>query len=270
MRRRLVAGQLWAFVFLALRRLIELFVLRFCSEESKEVELLALRQEVAVLRRQVGRSQYRPADRALLTLLSRVVPRSRWQLTFSVTPATLLGWHRRLVAKRWTYLHRRPGRPPVDEGIRHLVIRMAKENPSWGYRRIQGELIKLGVRLAPSSIAKIMREEGFGPAPRRTGPSWRHFLRAQAGHIVAIDFFCVDTAFFKRLYVLFFLEHGRRQVWITGVTAHPDRHWVTQQARNVTWELAEAGLQARFVLHDRDTNTRSLSTMSSGQRERRS
>jgi len=222
------------------------------TEQSKDVELIALRHKVAILRRQVGRCAYEPADRALLAALSRFLPRSSWA-TFGVTPATLLSWHRRLVARRWTYPHRPPGRPPVDDQTTALVVRLARENPRWGYRRNQGELGKLGVLLAASTIAKILRDHGLGPAPRRSGPTWREFLRAQASGIVATDFLHVDTVLFKRLYVLFFVELGRRRVWITGVTAHPDAGWVTQQARNVTADLADAGITTRYLVRDRDT-----------------
>ena len=135
-----------------------------------------------------------------------------------MTPETLLAWHRRLVARHWTYPHRRSGRPPVDEETTRLVVRLATETSRWGYRRIQGELIKLGIRLAASTIARILKDHGIRPAPRRAGPTWRAFLRAQASHIVATDFFTVDTLMLKRLYVLFFIELGRRRVWITGVT----------------------------------------------------
>jgi len=207
---------------------------------------------LAILRRQVGRPTYEPADRALLAALSRLLPRSRWG-AFGVTPATLLTWHRRLVARHWTYPQRRPGRPRVDEGIRALVVRLASENPRWGYRRIQGELLKLGVRLAASTIAQIMKEHGLGPAPRRSGPTWRAFLRSQAAHIVATDFFSVDTLLLQRLYVLFFIELGHRRVWITGVTALPHAGWVTQQARNVTGDIADLGIKTKFLVSDRDT-----------------
>jgi hypothetical protein len=148
-----------------------------------------------------------------------------------VPPETLLAWHRRLVAWHWTYPHRRPGRPPVDEETTGLVLRLAIENPRCGYRRIQGELIKLGIRLAASTIARILKDYRIGTAPRRAGPTWRAFLRAQASHVVATDFFTVVTLMLNRLYVLFFIELGRRRVWITGVTAHPNEAWITQQAR---------------------------------------
>jgi len=231
---------------------LELVVLVVRSDDAKEIELLALRHEVAVLRRQVKRRSFEPADRALLAALSRLLPRSRWR-AFGVTPSTLLAWHRRLVARRWTYPHRQPGRPPVDEETTALVVRLANENPRWGYRRIQGELMKLDIRLAPSTIARILFEHRLGPAPRRRSSTWREFLHAQSSHIVATDFFTVDTVFLHRLYVLFFIELGRRTVWITGVTPHPNTAWVTQQARNVASDVADAGVDARFLVRDRDT-----------------
>jgi len=234
------------------RYLLELVVLFARSDGAKETELLALRHEVAILRRHVKCQSFAPADRAILAALSRMLPRSRWNV-LGVTPATLLAWHRRLVSRRWTYPHRRPGRPKVDEETTALVIRLAKENPRWGYRRIQGELMKLGVRLAASTIARILFEHHLGSAPRHSGATWRQSLRAQASHIVATDFFTVDTVLFHRLYVLFFIELGRRMMWITGVTPYPNTAWVTQQARNVARDLDDAGVDPKFLIRDRDT-----------------
>ena len=252
MRGRRSRGHLWAFAYLAVRRLLELVVVVARSEEANEVELLALRHEVAILRRQVARPQLEPADRALFAALSRLLPRSRWA-SLAVTPATLVAWHRRLVARRWTYAHRPLGRPAVDEQTTALVVRLATENPRWGYRRIEGELTKLGVNLAPSTIARILKDSRLGPAPRRGGPTWAQFIRAQASHILATDFLTVDTVWLKRLYVLFFLEVGRRRVWIGGVTAHPNAAWVTQQARNLASQLLDDEFEPRFLLRDRET-----------------
>ena len=251
MRGSRTQSQLWTFGYLAIRHVLELIVLLARSDGAKEIELLALRHEIAVLRRQIGRPAYQPEDRGLLAVFSRLLPRSRWGV-FGVTPATLLAWHRRMVARRWTYPHRRPGRPRVDEEVTTLVVRLARENPRWGYRRIQGELFKLGIRLAASTIAGILKDHGLRPAPRRSGPTWRVFLRTQAAHIVAADFFSVDTLLLTRLYVLFFIELGRRRVWITGVTAHPHGAWVTQQARNVTGDIADEGVTVTFLVRDRD------------------
>jgi len=251
MRRARAQSQLWAFAYLSACRVLEFVVLLMRSDDTKEIELLALRHEVAMLRRQVRCQTFDPADRALFAALSRLLPRSRWG-AFGVTPATLLAWHRRLVARRWTYPHRRPGRPKVDEETTALVLRLARENPRWGYRRIQGELLKLGVRLAASTVARILFDHRLGPAPRR-GAAWREFIRAQASHIVATDFFSVDTVLLRRLYVLFFIEVGRRRIWITGVTAHPYANWVTQQARNVAGDIADAGIDVEFLVRDRDT-----------------
>ena len=230
----------------------KLVVLVIRSESANQVELLALRHEVAVLRRQLGCPAYQPADRAFLAALSRLLPRSRWSC-FSVTPETLLAWHRRVVGRRWTYPHLRPGRPPVSEQTAALVVRLATQSPGWGYRRIQGELIKLGIRLAGSTIARILKDNALRPAPRRSGPTWQAFLKAQASHVVATDFFTVDTLMLRQLYVLFFIELGRRRVWIIGLTAHPHGPWVTKQARNVTGDLDYEGIEVKFLLRDRAT-----------------
>ena len=151
-----------------------------------------------------------------------------------VTPATLLAWHRRLAASRYdTSNRRKPGRPPTVPGIARLVVRLAKENPLWGHRRIHGELTKLGIAVAPSTVWKILHAAGIDPAPRRTGPSWRQFLHAQAAGILAVDFLHVDTVLLKRLYILVFIEHGTRRMHLGGVTANPTGEWTVQQARNL-------------------------------------
>ncbi len=180
---------------------------------------------------------FRPADRWFLAAASRLLPRVKWSV-FLVTPATLLRWHRWMVAKRWTYA-RRPGRPLIAKERRALIVRLARENPRWGYERIVGELKGLGIVVSATTVKKILREEELGPAGRRNGPSWREFLRAQAKSIVAVDFFTVDTVWLQRLYVLFFIELASRRVYRAGCTAHPDAEWVTQQARQMAWKFAE-------------------------------
>ena len=198
-------------------------------EEAKEVEILVLRHQVAVLRRQVSRPELGPADRALLAAFSRAMPRRRWR-TFFVRPETLLRWHRRLVARRWTY-HRKPGRPSKRKEIRELIIRLASENPTWGYRRIAGELHGLGIDLAASTVWAILKEAGVDPAPRRAGISWASFLHTHARGMLACDFFTVDTAFLRRLYMLFFVELHSRCVHLAGVTTNPDGpRWHSKRA----------------------------------------
>jgi len=241
---------IFALIYLALRRLLELIVLICRCEEAKELEILVLRHQVAVLRRQVSRPELGPADRALLAAFSHAMPRRRWRVFF-VRPDTLLRWHRRLVARRWTY-PARPGRPRKRKEIRELIIRLASENPSWGYRRIAGELHGLGIDLAASTVWAILKDAGIDPAPRRAGISWATFLRAHARSMLACDFFTVETVFLRRLYVLFFVELASRRVHLAGVTANPDGPWAAQQARNLTMKLQDAGTACRFVVHDRD------------------
>jgi putative transposase len=205
-----------------------------------------------VLERQVARPQLTPADRALLAAFSRVLPRAVWKRSFFVTPGTLLRWHRELVARRWTYSHRRPGRPATPEEIRELVVRLARENSGWGYRRIQGELVGLGIKLAASTVWTILKQAGIEPAPSRQSMSWAEFLRAQAASILECDFLTVDTLFLKRFYVLFFIELATRRVHLAGITTNPDGRWVTQQARNLLMELDDQGVRPRFLIRDRD------------------
>jgi transposase InsO family protein len=242
----------WSFVYLALRRAFELILLCFRSAEAKEIEILVLRHELAVLRRQHPRARLQPADRALLAALSRLLPRARWSV-FLVRPETLLRWHRCLVRRRWTYPSARIGRPPLPDDLQQLIVRLARENPRWGYQRIHGELLHLGIRVSASSIRRILRAHGLDPAPRRAHVSWRSFLRQQAAGIVACDFFTVDTVFLRRVYVLFFVELASRRVHLAGVTAHPTAWWVAQQARNLVATLDDQATAFKFLIRDRDT-----------------
>ncbi|MGI8793486.1 MAG: integrase core domain-containing protein [Acidimicrobiales bacterium] len=249
---------IWSFVYLAVRRLMELLLLCLRSSDAKEVEILVLRHELEVLRRQHPRPRLGPKDRALLAALSRLLPRRRWSV-FVVRPATLLGWHRRMVRRHWTYPNKRKGRPPVPAQVQALIVRLALENPRWGYQRIKGELARLGYRVSASSIRRVLRAKGVSPAPRRTSTTWRSFLRQQAAGIVACDFFSVDTVWLSRYYVLFFIEIETRRVHLCGITTNPTGGWVTQQARNLTTALDEAGRVVRHLIRDRDAKfTRSF------------
>jgi transposase len=224
-------------------------------DTSKEAELLVLRHENAVLRRQItGPVRYEPADRFWFAALSSLLPRRRWRDIFPVTPGTLLAWHRRFITAKWDYTarRRRIGRPSTHSTIKKLVLRLAKENPRWGHRRIQGELTRLGHHIAASTVWKILNTEGIDPAPRRRGPTWKEFLTNQARSIIEADFFHIDTALGKRLYALAFLEHSTRRLHITGVTAHPSQDWAVQQARNLTADLGTRLDSLRFLLRDRD------------------
>ena len=222
------------------------------SDTAKEAEILILRHEVAVLRRTNPRPTLAWIDRAALSALSRLLPTPLRRMRL-VSPRTLLRWHHHLVARRWTYPHRRPGRPPIGPPIRALMLRMARENPRWGYRRIQGELAGLGHSVAASTVWPILKKAGLDPAPRRAGPTWRQFLAAQAHAILAIDFAHVDTVFLRRLYILVVIEHDRRRVHVAGITAHPTGAWVTQQARNLLMDLGEHAERFRFLIRDRDS-----------------
>ncbi len=178
-------------MYLLLRQVLQMLTQLARHDDAKDVELLVLRQ-MAVLRRQVPHPKLEPADRVVLAALSRLLPRSRWPIFF-VTPATLLRWHRQLIARHWTYSHARRGRPPVDQQIRDLVLRLGRENPAWGHRRIQGERVGLGYQVAASTVWKILHQAGVDPAPRRTGPTWEQFLSTQAHAMLACDFFTVDS-----------------------------------------------------------------------------
>jgi transposase InsO family protein len=242
----------WSFLYFTVGRVVELVLLCLRRRQSNEVELLVLRHELDVLRRQQPRPRLEPTDRAWLALLSRVLPRARWS-AFVVTPDTLVGWHRRMVRRHWTYANAPKGRPPIAPDVQALIVRLAQENPRWGYQRIQGKLARLGCRVSASSVRRVLAAHGIDPAPRRSSSTtWRAFLRAQAAGIVACDFFSVDTVFLTRLYVLFFIEVGTRRVWLAGVTAHPTGDWVTQQARNVVVAMEQHGIVPLHLIGDRD------------------
>src|SRR6266498_244667 len=301
---------------MALCRLLQLIVLLCRSERSKELEILLLRHELAILRRQPRRAPVRPVDRALLAALAAALPRRAWsslsvrpatvlrwhrQLvrrrwtyphrrppgrpilrrqprrapvrpvdrallaalaaalprrawsSLSVRPATVLRWHRQLVRRRWTYPHRRPpGRPPLDRRVQALVVQLARENPSWGYRRIVGELRGLGLSISATSVRTILIRHGLPPAPQRDELSWRNFLRQQAATTLACDFFTVETAWLKRIYVLFFLSLERRRIEFVACTPNPTGAWTAQQARNLLMTLDDRQQPLRLLIHDRD------------------
>jgi putative transposase len=244
---------------MALRLIYQMFskllgwiVLRTRSDTSKEIEILVLRHQLAVLQRRTPRPRMSWTDRALLAALTRLLPVRR-RLGLLVTPATILRWHRQLVTRRWTTQPVRPGRPAIAAGLRALIVRLATENPTWGYRRIHGELASLGYQIGASTVWRILNAAGIDPAPRRAGPTWAQFLEAQAKAILACDLFHLDTITLHRLYAFFVIEHASRRVHILGVTAHPTGAWLTQVARNLLMDLDDANRGFRFLIRDRDS-----------------
>ena len=241
-----------SFLYRLFRRVLEIVRVHWSDTAAKDAEILVLRYQLAVLRRQVTRPCFTWADPALVALLARLVPRELWG-SFLVTPQTILGWHRSLVRRCWTFPHRRPGRPALPKETMELICRLARENPRWGYLRIVGELKKLGVMVSKTSVATVLRRHGLPPAPRREGPTWSEFLSEGAKGIVATDFFHVDTVLLRRYYVLFVIELERRVVDVLGVTTNPNGPWVTQVARNFAADLDDTGQPFRFLIRDRDT-----------------
>jgi len=238
------------FLYLSFRALLGVLVRSRRGLDLKDFELLVLRHELEVLRRQVARPNLRPVDRALLAAAACHLP-LRSRRARLVSPRTLLRWHRALVRQKWRQPPGRRGRPPLAVEVRELVLRLARENPRWGHRRICGELAKLGFRVSPTSIRRLLAQAKLEPAPRRAGSTWREFLQAQAASIVVCDFFTVESLFLRRYYALFFIAHGSRRVWLAGCTTNPTGDWVTQQARNLGLDFSDDGV--RFLIRDRDS-----------------
>ena len=244
-------------VYLTVARLFAWLRLSRRSESWKSAEILLLRHQLVVLQRQVdARPKITWADRALIALLLDVISkRRRGGLQLIVRPETILRWHRDIVRRRWANKcrHKHPGRPRAHHTITASVLRLAKENPGWGYRRIHGELAGLGIHVAPSTVWEILTKAGVPPAPRRAGPTWALFLHAQAQAIIATDFFTVDLLNGTSAYVLAVIDHATRRIRILGVTAHPDNAWATQMARNLMMDLDGHLDTVKFLLRDRDT-----------------
>jgi putative transposase len=227
------------------------------SDRDKDAGILALRHQIMVLERQLdkARPRFSLADRAFLGALLHRLPRDvlgRFRLL--IRPETMLRWHRDLLARRHAASSRPrcPGRPRTVRSIRQLVLRLARENPCWGCRRIHGELLVLGIKVAACTVWEILQQAGIDPAPERTSTTWADFLRSQADALIACDFFETVTLTGARLHVLAVIEHASRRIRILGATPHPTACWVVQAARDLVMDLEDAGSRARFVIGDRD------------------
>ena len=246
------------FVFLLITRTATWLGLSRREETWRIAEILILRHQLVVLqRRQPGRPGLNWADRALLAILLGVIPKARRQgLRLLVTPDTILRWHRDIVRRRWAArsMRGKTGRPATRRNIKTLVLRLARENPEWGYRRLHGELAGLGVKIAASTVWEILKKAGIDPAPRRSAPTWSQFLRSQAEAILACDFFTADLLDGTQAYVLAVIEHATRRIRILGVTLHPTGEWTAQQARNLMMDLGEQAHRVKFMIRDRGSN----------------
>jgi len=240
-------------IYSLLRILLDALATRQAGQAALQAEVLALRRQVQVLERQIKRVRWSPGDRMVLAALRERIPKSGWA-GLLVRPETVLGWHRALVRRKWAAYQRRPrrGRPPISGECRQLIVRMAHENPGWGYFRIRGELLKLGHQVAATTIRSVLLAAGVPPSGRRSQLTWKQFLSAHAETLVAADFFSVDTIFFRRLYVLIYVHLASRRVLLASCTSEPSAAWVTQQARNLSWRLEDEAIKLSVVVHDRD------------------
>ena len=240
-------------VYSLLRALLDVIATSQCDRAQLQAEVLALRRQVQVLERQIKRVRWTPGDRMLMAALSDHLPQAAWAALL-VRPETVLGWHRALVRRKWAAYLRRPrrGRPPTGVECRNLIVRMARENPGWGYFRIKGELRKLGQAVAATTIRSVLLRAGIPPSDRRAKLSWKQFLAAHAQTLVVADFLSVETVFFKRLYVLIYMHLATRRVLLAACMANPNEAWMAQQARNLAWTLEEDGIKLKAVIHDRD------------------
>ncbi len=240
-------------IYSLLRVLLDVLATNHGDQAELQAEVLALRRQVQVLERQIKRVHWSPSDRMVLAALRERIPSSGW-VGLLVKPETVLGWHRALVRRKWAAYRGRPrrGRPPISAECRQLIVRMARENPGWGYFRIRGELLKLGYQVAATTIRSVLLAAGVPPAGRRSEQTWKQFLAAHAETLIAADFFSVDTILFKRLYVPICVHLASRRVLLASCTSQPNTDWVTQQARNLSWKLEDEAIKLSVLIHDRD------------------
>ncbi len=239
-------------IYAVVRLLLDILLTK--RKRDRQLEILVLRHQLNVLQRTAGRPRFEPGDRLILAALTRNLPALPWR-SLLVSPETVLRWHRELVRRRWAAFgrRRRLGRRPIPTELRQLVLRLALENPTWGYLRVKGELCKLGHQVSASTVRRVLRSTRIPPAGRRGDAGWGEFLRAHARSAIACDFFTVDTVFLRRLYVFFFIELATRRVFFAGCTANPDAAWVTQQARNLSGRIGDGELRPTILIRDRDS-----------------
>jgi transposase InsO family protein len=248
------------FVYVLAVRVVAALRLWRCGDDHKTVEILLLRHQLTILQRQLAAAGRRPrpdwADRAIIALLLGLVPKARRAgLRLFVTPDTILRWHRDLLRCRWVKKSRaKNGRPATHRNVKTLVLRLARQNPAWGYRRIHGELAGLGIAIAASTVWEILKDAGVDPAPRRGSVTWASFLRSQAEGIIAADFFTADLLDGTKVYVLAVIEHAARRIRVLGSTLHPTGQWTAQMARNLVMDLDDAAATVRFLIRDRGFN----------------